>query len=267
MKKKPKVTCTGRFAGNSPYTISRAQFTTGQFIVVQFTAYSYRGWFCRPSFDRLQYRISDEGACECFHGGACGDRYQFELDKDNRIMKNLAASHPFVYDCKEKCWQLKRSGREVSLMWVPAHFGIAGNERADFEARQAILGNMVYNAQSVARDLLLVAKQRMLDKWQKIWEVAETGRFLHSIFPMVSFRPWFEEWRTENNLITTVSMIILEHCGVRAHLKRFSIVGSMCVCLEDHETVHHIIWKCSVFRLKKHAIFKGYYCLSSTSRP
>jgi hypothetical protein len=35
-------------------------------------------------------------------------------------------------------------------MWVLAHVGIAGNEGVDFEARQATLGNMVYNAQSVA---------------------------------------------------------------------------------------------------------------------
>jgi hypothetical protein len=104
-------------------------------------------------------------------------------------------THPFVYECKQKCWQLARSGREVSFMWVPrvpAHVGIAGNERADFEAIQATLGNMVYNAQSVARDFLPVAKQRMLDEWQKSWDVAETGRFSHSIFP-ISLKPWFEE--------------------------------------------------------------------------
>jgi hypothetical protein len=52
-------------------------------------------------------------------------------------------------------------------MWVPAHIGIAGNERPDFEAKQVTLGNMVYNAESVARDLLPVAKQRMLDEWQE----------------------------------------------------------------------------------------------------
>jgi uncharacterized protein YmfQ (DUF2313 family) len=63
-------------------------------------------------------------------------------------------------------------------MWVPAHVGIAGNERANFEATQDTLGNMVYSAQSVARDLLPVAKQRMLNDWQKSWEVAEAGRFL-----------------------------------------------------------------------------------------
>jgi hypothetical protein len=40
-----------------------------------------------------------------------------------------------------------------------AHVGIARNEKADFDARQATLGNMVYNAQSVARDFLPVAKR------------------------------------------------------------------------------------------------------------
>jgi hypothetical protein len=74
----------------------------------------------------------------------------------------------------------------VSFMWVPAHVGIAGNERADFEARQATLGNMVYDARSVAQDFLPVTKQRMLDEWQKSWYVAETGKFSHSIFPRVS---------------------------------------------------------------------------------
>jgi hypothetical protein len=99
---------------------------------------------------------------------------------------------------------------------------------------------MVYNAQSVARDFLPVATQRMLDKWQKKWDVAETGRFSHSIFPRVSLKPWFEKWRTARKLITTVSRIISGHCGVRAPLKRFSIVdGSICVYQEDHETVDH----------------------------
>jgi hypothetical protein len=107
---------------------------------------------------------------------------------------------------------------------------------------------MVYNAQSVARDLLPVAKQRILDEWPKSWEVADTGRFSHSMFPRVSLRPWFEEWKTKKKLITTVSRIISGHCGIRAHLKRFSIIdGSMCVGLEDHETIDHIIWKCSRF--------------------
>jgi hypothetical protein len=115
-------------------------------------------------------------------------RYLILTDSMSSIMamesrKISLHTHPCVYEGKQKFWQLTRSGREVSCMWVPAHVRIARNEKADFEARQATLGNMVYNAQSVARDLLPVAKQRMLDEWQKSWEVAETGRFRTPSFP------------------------------------------------------------------------------------
>jgi ribonuclease HI len=140
-------------------------------------------------------------------------------------------THKFVYECQQKCWQLTRSGREVSFMWVPAHVGIVGNERADFEARQATLGNMVYNAQSVARDLLPIAKQRMLHEWQKSWEVAETGRFSHSIFPRVYLRPWFEEWRTEKKLITTVSKIISGNVELEPNSKGSTLLMEACVCV------------------------------------
>jgi ribonuclease HI len=38
-------------------------------------------------------------------------------------------THRSVCECKQKCWQLTRSGREVSFMWLPAHVGIARNDR------------------------------------------------------------------------------------------------------------------------------------------
>jgi hypothetical protein len=36
-------------------------------------------------------------------------------------------------------------------MWIPAFVGIAGNERADLEVRQATLGNMVQCTISCSR--------------------------------------------------------------------------------------------------------------------
>jgi hypothetical protein len=62
-------------------------------------------------------------------------------------------THSFVYECKQKCWQLTPSGREVSFIWVPAHVGIAGNERADFEVRQATLSRWGPNTASIGHDL------------------------------------------------------------------------------------------------------------------
>jgi hypothetical protein len=150
-------------------------------------------------------------------------RFLILTDSMSSIREISLHTHPFVYECKQKCWQLTRSGREVSFMWVPALVGIAGNERGAFEAKQTTLGNMVYNAQSIARDLLPVAKQKMLDEWQKSWEVAETGRFSHSILPRVSLRPWFEEWRTERKLMMT-SALLMEACVCAYRIMRLSII-------------------------------------------
>jgi hypothetical protein len=115
-------------------------------------------------------------------------------------------------------------------MWVPAHIGIAGNEMADFEARQATLGSMVYNAQSVAWDCWMNGR--------KVGKSLKQEYFRIPSFPM----SLLDHGLRNRGLRKLISRIISGHCGVRAHLKRFSIFdGRMCVCLEDHKTVDHII--------------------------
>jgi hypothetical protein len=57
-----------------------------------------------------------------------------------------------------------------------------------------------------------------------------SGSFPGFNIPKVSLRPWFERWKsgkkTYNDCL--VLKIISGHCGVKVHLKRFSIVdGSM----------------------------------------
>ena len=44
-----------------------------------------------------------------------------------------------VFDCRVAIHQLIERGTSVSLMWVPGHVGIAGNEAADVAAREAAL--------------------------------------------------------------------------------------------------------------------------------
>jgi hypothetical protein len=67
--------------------------------------------------------------------------------------------------------------------------------------------------------------------WQAKWDSADTGRFTHSIFPDVTFRPYFEDQKDERNFACTVSRVLSGHCFVRSHLGRFQIVEDlMCVC-------------------------------------
>jgi ribonuclease HI len=161
-------------------------------------------------------------------------------------------THPGIYECKQKIFELKISGREVTLMWVPSHVGIDGNELADTEAKQGALGSLESGSQPIACDHLPLAKALMKRKWQLKWDNNDTGRFTHSIIPNVRLRPWFEDIKSDRSTITTISRIMSGHCGVKAHLGRFGIVDdAICVCREDYETVDHIMWKCPRFEVQR----------------
>jgi hypothetical protein len=52
------------------------------------------------------------------------------------------------------------------------------------------------------------------------------------------------------------------HSSVWSHLYRFRIVeDSMCVCLEDYETVDHLIWHCERFGSERHRLIDALFQL------
>jgi hypothetical protein len=49
-----------------------------------------------------------------------------------------------------------------------------------------------------------------------------------------------------------VSIIMSGHCTARSHLSRFGIVeGAISICLEDYETVDHLLWYCERFEAER----------------
>jgi hypothetical protein len=75
--------------------------------------------------------------------------------------------------------------------------------------------------------------------------VEDTGRFMHSIIPSVTLKPWFADWKVVRKIVTTVSRIISGQCGVRTHLKWFQIEkDGMCVWVSECGVIVRVFWKC-----------------------
>jgi hypothetical protein len=91
----------------------------------------------------------------------------------------------------------------------------------------------------------MLAKIDLLRHWQEEWDQAETGRFTHSILRQVSRKAWFYDKTEERSFVCTFNRIMSGHSSTRSHLNRFQIVESpLCACLENYETVDHLIWDC-----------------------
>jgi hypothetical protein len=90
---------------------------------------------------------------------------------------------------------------------------------------------------TVVNDHKILARQAMVKQWQHVWRTGDTGRFAHSIRPVVSVEPWFagqvDKWTRG---------------ALSAHLEQIKIVRDpICVCMMNYETVNLIILECNRF--------------------
>jgi ribonuclease HI len=77
-------------------------------------------------------------------------------------------SSPFVRDILEKCHFLSLYGKEVHFCWIPSHVGIAGNERADSAAKDA-LQFAISDIRLPHTDYKQMVKSYFTNIWQTQW--------------------------------------------------------------------------------------------------
>ena len=118
----------------------------------------------------------------------------------------------------------------VSLQWVLAHVGLAGNEKAD---RLAKIGSQAPQTQNPVT--YTEAKTLLHSRYNGDWK-KYNGRYQAHLDPI---------WRLERAQQTTIFRLRTEHCGLSAHLKRIGISDtSLCECGQADQTPDHALLSC-----------------------
>jgi hypothetical protein len=116
--------------------------------------------------------------------------------------------------------------------------GLKGNVRAD---QLCCENGIELHAPARPSDFLL-SRVRLLEGWQSCWDSSDMGRYAYSIWPVVSFMPWFRYFDGDQVIISMMNMMIANHLCLRSHLGRIGIVESpMCVCSWDYQTGDHVL--------------------------
>ncbi|CAG2213469.1 unnamed protein product [Mytilus edulis] len=100
-----------------------------------------------------------------------------------------------IRDIKEHIEDLRTKGMEICILWTPGHANIQGNDEADLLAKQAaeeatqlLPKNNIITLQDVKQG----AHKSVMQKWQRRWELSDTGRDLFDITPNVKNIPIFD---------------------------------------------------------------------------
>ena len=104
----------------------------------------------------------------------------------------VATSHKkAVQDVQLLISNLEKSQLNVSIKWTPGHADFRGNCIADELAKVAAEEAKNYpedNQILTCADFKKYAKLSCHIKWQRCWEVSDSGRHLYNFRPMVSLK-------------------------------------------------------------------------------
>ena len=91
--------------------------------------------------------------------------------------RNNAYNDPDVYRILSIISELQEKGKEVTLVWVPAHVGIPGNEQADALAKAATTKDTTECwIPATIKDVKRIIDQNVLQQWQTIWSDGKTKK-------------------------------------------------------------------------------------------
>lgn len=162
-----------------------------------------------------------------------------------RSMKHVKYSSYFLLLIQESLSTLARANFRITLVWVPSHCSIPGNEEADSLAKVGAMEGGDFERIITFDEYFPILRQQTLESWQNSWDKGELGRWCHSIIPKVTKKPWFKGLDLARAFIKTTSRLMSNHYALDAHLFRIGLAGSnVCNCGQGFHDIEHLVWSC-----------------------
>ena len=181
-------------------------------------------------------------------------------------MKRYKFSSAIVLECRDTIQKLSES-IQISLIWVPGHSKIAGNEKADELARLA--SSTRFTGPEPATAVSFSTLQRIISDWkaQKFknhWNSLNTARQARNSIKINDRNTKYLLSLSRSN-IKRLTSILTGHNTLKKHLHTIGIsTDPYCDMCGDIETTEHFLCHCPAY-IKSRATHLGSYTINYNS--
>jgi len=166
-----------------------------------------------------------------------------------------------------KMKMLQNEGIEINIHWTPGHADINGNEIADCLAKEAAkeadqLPTTDAHITITKQDIKKAAKDHVMMKWQKRWELSDRGRFYYNYHQNVKQKCNHDF--PDKSSATIINNLRSGYAKLNDYCHKINITESPnCQCGEK-ETVEHFILYCEQYEEAREKLVREQFLLSGT---
>uniref|UniRef100_A0A3Q3BE46 Reverse transcriptase domain-containing protein n=1 Tax=Kryptolebias marmoratus TaxID=37003 RepID=A0A3Q3BE46_KRYMA len=146
-------------------------------------------------------------------------------------------------------FRIQNMGMMVIFVWVPAHIGVDGNEKADKMAKRAIKNPVSITVKISKSEGKSIAKENLMKVWQKRWDEDKKGRWFYKIQGKVGEKRNGRRNRKEERVITRLRF---GHTGLNYTLFKIQKHKTgKCDYCDKYETIEHVILECHKYEAER----------------
>ena len=184
------------------------------------------------------------------------NRMDFLLFSDSlstlQALQSRKTDHPLLLKVLLKLTELDSKGFNIVFCWVPSHVGLAGNEKADLVAKQALTLPEVEPCFFPYTDLRQYISFYVTRLWQEAWST-QTSNKLFAIQPELCF------WHPYRDLPRR-DQVILTRCRIGHSRMTHSWLlkaepEPQCVFCDCPVTIKHLLLDCSDLAIARQQFF------------
>nr|XP_042902786.1 uncharacterized protein LOC122270226 [Parasteatoda tepidariorum] len=160
--------------------------------------------------------------------------------------------NPIIQKIQNHFMQLQVRGFNIYFCWIPSHFGILGNDRADIIAKttQNLSSNLL-----TCSDVKHICKSSVHQEWKNHWNIQNNNK-LHEIYPNLDNCKTFTVDRKTQTLINRLR---IGHTRfTHMHLLVAEPAPSCTLCQVDI-SIKHILTNCRRFKYLRKKLFGRFY--------
>ncbi|CAK1553159.1 unnamed protein product, partial [Leptosia nina] len=169
-----------------------------------------------------------------------------------KAITELNSNHQLVYEIKSKFKEFEINNKTVNLLWVKAHIGLKGNERADVLAKEAALKLKIkptYEKCPISA-LKRIIREESVEEWCDRYSTSQNGSVTKLYFPSpkIAFH-----YNKINNHHQTNTQILTGHGAFSSYLHKYKCKNDpTCECDKvTPETAIHCLTECPIYHVER----------------